>query len=419
MSILIKNANVFDGKHSELKENVNIIIENNLVKEIVGGTIIEDNFDTVIDAQNKTVIPGLTDAHVHLFFTGNGVTDTWRLDEKAVRSVRFARDMLLRGFTTVRDAGGVVYGLKKNIDNGYLEGPRIFPSNAFISQTSGHGDTRASRAEERITDGIYSSVSIRCKGTVIADGVEEVLRAVREQLFLGASQIKIMAGGGVSSVYDPIQTVQFTLEEMKAAVDAAADYGTYVMAHLYTPQSMQRAAKAGVKSFEHATMMDEETAKIIAANGIWVTAGPQCGRDFKGIDIPKEMIKKAELVRNGEAIATEMINKYNLPILFGTDSFGDPARVDAHQLEDFKFFKKRFGSFKGIVAATGNVNELIKLSTYQNPYPEGKIGLLEEGSFADLLIVEGNPVQDLDILADRNNIRLIMKDAIVYKNTLL
>jgi len=419
MSILIKNANVFDGKHSELKENVNIIIENNLVKEIVGGTIIEDNFDTVIDAQNKTVIPGLTDAHVHLFFTGNGVTDTWRLDEKAVRSVRFARDMLLRGFTTVRDAGGVVYGLKKNIDNGYLEGPRIFPSNAFISQTSGHGDTRASRAEERITDGIYSSVSIRCKGTVIADGVEEVLRAVREQLFLGASQIKIMAGGGVSSVYDPIQTVQFTLEEMKAAVDAAADYGTYVMAHLYTPQSMQRAAKAGVKSFEHATMMDEETAKIIAANGIWVTAGPQCGRDFKGIDIPKEMIKKAELVRNGEAIATEMINKYNLPILFGTDSFGDPARVDAHQLEDFKFFKKRFGSFKGIVAATGNVNEIIKLSTYQNPYPEGKIGLLEEGSFADLLIVEGNPVQDLDILADRNNIRLIMKDAIVYKNTLL
>lgn len=197
---------------------------------------------------------------------------------------------------------------------------------------------------------------------------------MREQLFLGASQIKIMAGGGISSAYDPIQTVQFSLEEMKAAVQAAADYGTYVMAHLYTPRSMQRAAKAGVKSFEHATMMDEETAKIIAAEGIWVTPGPQCGRNWHNELTPDSVRRKSAMVRQGEALATELILKYDLPFLFGTDSFGDPKRIDQFQLE--------------------------------------------EGSFADLLIVNGNPVQDLDLLADRNNIRLIMKDAVVYKNTL-
>ena len=417
MSIIIKNANVFDGKKKELKEQAYIIIEKNLVKEITGGDISEENFETVMDAQGKTVMPGLTDAHVHISGGHESPRESMRLDEKAVRSVRFARDMLLRGFTTVRDAGGIVYGLKKNIDNGYLEGPRIFPSHGYISQTCGHGDNRASRAEGRITDGIYTSPNLLTGYTVLADGADEVLRACREQLFLGATQIKIMAGGGVSSLYDPIQTVQFTLEEMKAAVSAAADYGTYVMAHLYTAQAMKRAALAGVKSFEHATIMDEDTAKIIADSGIHVMPGPQFGRELTGV-VSESMKKKADFVKRGEELTTELIYKYNLPLFFGTDSFGDPQKVDAHQLDDFRYFKKRFGSFKGLLAATGNIVDMVKLTSYQNPYPEGKIGVLEEGAFADLLIVDGNPVEDLEVLADRTNIRLVMKDAVVYKNTL-
>ena len=417
MSIIIKNANVFDGKKKELKEQAYIIIEKNLVKEITGGDFSEENFETVIDAQGKTVMPGLTDAHVHISGGHESPRESMRLDEKAVRSVRFARDMLLRGFTTVRDAGGIVYGLKKNIDNGYLEGPRIFPSHGYISQTCGHGDNRASRAEGRITDGIYTSPNLLTGYTVLADGADEVLRACREQLFLGATQIKIMAGGGVSSLYDPIQTVQFTLEEMKAAVSAAADYGTYVMAHLYTAQAMKRAALAGVKSFEHATIMDEDTAKIIADSGIHVMPGPQFGRELTGV-VSESMKKKADFVKRGEELTTELIYKYNLPLFFGTDSFGDPQKVDAHQLDDFRYFKKRFGSFKGLLAATGNIVDMVKLTSYQNPYPEGKIGVLEEGAFADLLIVDGNPVEDLEVLADRTNIRLVMKDAVVYKNTL-
>jgi imidazolonepropionase-like amidohydrolase len=418
MGVLIKNVNVFDGKNPRFRQHVNIVIEQNLVKEITRGEISEEQFHTVIDADGRNAIPGLTDAHVHLSGGQEVPRASLRVDEKAVRSVRFARDMLLRGFTTVRDAGGIVYGLKKNIDNGYLEGPRIFPSHSYISQTSGHGDNRASRAEERLFGGFYTSPNIQSRYTVIADGVDEMLRAVREQLFLGASQIKLMAGGGVSSVYDPIQTLQFTLEEMKAAVNAAADYGTYVMAHLYTAESMKRAAKAGIKSFEHASVMDEETAKIIAAEGIWVMPGPQFSRESSGKGFPESARKKAEFVRKGEEITTELIQKYQLPIVFGTDSFGDPVRVDQTQLDDFKFFKKRFGSVRGLVAATGNIHELLKLSTYQNPYPEGKIGVLEQGAFADLLLVDGNPVEDLDILADRKNIRLIMKNAVIYKNTL-
>lgn len=204
---------------------------------------------------------------------------------------------------------------------------------------------------------------------------------------------------------------------MKAAVSAASDYGTYVMAHLYTPKAMQRAAKAGVRSFEHATMMDEETAKIIADKNIYVMPGPQFGRELKG-NISESMKKKADYVRRGEEHTTELIQKYKLPLFFGTDSFGDPKKVDENQLDDFCYFKKRFGSFQGLLAATGNITDMVRLSTYQNPYPEGKIGVLEEGSFADLLIVDGNPIKDLAELGERKNIRLIMKDAVVYKNTL-
>lgn len=418
MRLLIKNANVFDGKHAELRKNASIVIEDKLVKEIVGVPLSEDGFAAVYDAGNQTVIPGLTDAHVHLSITGHSLADGWRIDEKAVRSVRFAKEMLLRGFTTVRDAGGITYGLKKNIDNGFLEGPRILPSNAMISQTSGHGDIRASHAEERITDGIYASADLNSKISVIADGADEVLRAVREQLFLGASQIKLMAGGGFSSAYDPIPTVQFTLEEMKAAVGAASDYGTYVMAHLYTPQSMRRAAEAGVKCFEHATLLDEETAKMVADKGIWLTPGPQLGREYPTEGLPKAVVKLFDDFRQGESRSTELIDKYNLPILYGTDAFGDIGKAAAIQLDDFRLYKARFGSFRGLVAATGNAHEMLKLSSFLNPYPEGKIGVLEEGAFADLLIVRGNPVENLAVLADIDNIRFIMKDAAVYKNTL-
>jgi imidazolonepropionase-like amidohydrolase len=423
MRTLIVNADVFDGKKPQLYEKRNIIIENNLVNEIVPGKIPTENFDIVYNADGYTVIPGLVDAHVHLSWHSVDL-DRMRMDEVAIRSAKAAEIMLLKGFTTVRDAGGVTYGLKKCIDAGIVPGPRIFPSNGYISQTSGHGDLRSSRAQNILPGERHISPLLRSGGSVIADGVPEMLKAVREQLFLGASQIKLMAGGGFSSRYDPIRTVQFSLEEIKAAVGAAEDFGTYVMAHIYTPAAMHRAARAGVRSFEHATFLDEETARVVKDQGIWICPCPQFGGE-KEDSPPVPRVKPRNpyddeyisMSRNPER-ATELINRFDLPIAFGSDVGFSLEFIAAGQLRDFRAFKLRFGSRKGLVSATGAAHELLNLSTSQNPYPRGKIGVLETGSFADLLFVRGNPAEDLDILAERDNVVLIMKNGVVYKNTI-
>jgi imidazolonepropionase-like amidohydrolase len=416
MKILIKHADVFDGKHSELKEHRNIVIDDNIVIAIEKEELAEENFDQVIDASGLVAIPGLTDAHVHLghtFMVNNSV------DYDVAISTAVAKKLLYQGFTTVRDAGGISSGIKKAIDQGIIEGPRIYPSNAHISQTSGHGDSE----EAHVARDIQYRIP---RAGVLADGENEILRAVREQLFHGASQIKLMAGGGCASYCDPLPTVQFFEKEMRTAVEAAADYGTYVMAHLYTNPSMQRAARAGIRSLEHAHLLDEETAKIIKDQGIFIAPMPQFGAKEEEVmkymnrKEPSENLKKqgskADVLRKGMVYATEWINKYDLKLLFGTDLMITFPQYDPRSSYDLTKYKERFGSFKGLLAATGNVNDLIRYTTYQNPYPDGEIGVLERGSYADILLVRGNPVEDLAILSDTDNIKLILKDGVVYKN---
>lgn len=414
----IINANVFDGRNPVLKPHCTIVIENNMVKEITQEHVCTDTFEEVIDAKGKVVIPGLVDSHVHLFYVYNpDRMDSVTMEQIAVRQTVFAKEILMRGFTTVRDGGGCVYGLKTNIDEGFVPGPRIYPSYAMLTQTCGHGDCRPNRAQRRDANGVYCSPRMNLGDAVIADGVPEVLRAAREQLFMGASQIKIMASGGLLSPFDPLLGTQYTLEEMKAAVDVAKGYGTYVMAHIYTSEAMKQAAEAGVMCFEHATIMDEETARIIKDKGIWVSPQPQFPPNKDNNKLPPTKVAVREKIVAGEAFTTELINKYDLPILYGTDLLRDEANVNGpRQLRDLGAYKRRFGSYRGLVSATGNANEIIKMTTLMDAYPEGKIGVLESGSFADLLIVEGNPVEDLDVLCDVNNIKLIMKDAVVYKN---
>ena len=409
MRTAIKNVNVFDGINEALLKGVSVIIQDNKIEDIVSGEFGSEQIDTLIDAGGYTLIPGLTDCHVHI--AHSRVFDD-RVDQKVVQGVANAKEFLRKGFTSVRDAGGITYGLKQGIDEGIVEGPRIFPSNAFLTQTSGHADFRQSKSEFRLFDRVYASGAAMTGEAWYADGVPEVLRGVRENFFLGASQIKIMAGGGVMSLSDPIDTVQFTREEMEAAVGAAADYGTYVMAHLYTPGAILRAVRAGVKSFEHCQLMDEECARALADAGAFIDPCPNMAAEAPPI-IMEHPIRRAKQLRvsAGEKREAELIEKYRLTLLFGTDS-------NAGNPKDLSHYKDRWGSLAGLRAATGNVNELTKLTTYQNPYPEGEIGVIKKGAFADLLITEGNPAEDLDILSDPDNLLLIMKDGRIFKNAI-
>ena len=411
---LIKNANLFDGFSPQLQKNVSVIIRDNLVQEIATGAIPEDQFDRVIDAGGRTVMPGIVEGHGHMSGVGTKLMrDQMREDEIVVLSVRYAQLLLNSGITTVRDGGSLVYGLKAGIDKGIIDGPRIFPSHAALSQTCGHGDGRTNRAQLNTPFG-STSPYMRAKIMETCDGAPEITRKVRDQLFLGASQIKIMAGGGMSTNIDPLETLQFTLEEQKLIVGLAKDYGTYVMAHLYTPAQIKRSAEAGVMSFEHATFMDDECGHILSDMGAWVCPCP----NSISVHFEEKMKKMSPLKRSfAERMPValmqqaEIINKYGINVIFGTDGKHNPV-------EDLATYQDRFGALNGLKMATGNAKELFKLCTYQNPYPDGYVGTLEPGSYADLLIMEGDPTTDLTIFKNLDNMKLIMKDGKVYKNIL-
>lgn len=419
MKTLIGNVNVFDGKNSTILEHQNIVIDNHLVTEIFSGEHSQEQFDQVIDGKGQYAIPGLTDAHVHLGKTHiDGATASY----DAIIGAVVAGKLLDHGITTVRDAGSVTTGLKRAIDEGMIPGPRIFPSMNYLSQTCGHGDSEYAHYNRDIQ---YRNP----RGVALCDGVAECRRAVREQFFLGASQIKIMAGGGMSSICDPVETLQFSLEEMKAIVETTADYGSYVLAHLYTPSCIQRAVEAGVKSLEHGHWIDEETAKLIKDKDVFLNPCPQFTLEEvkwnhmgEFSDQPSQLKKKKKpgsaRVKEQMEETTNLINKYDLKILFGTDLMIMYNEYEPRESLDFTEYKKRFGSYKGLLAATGNFHEITKLTTYQNPYPDGHIGVLTKGSYADIVITKGNPVENLDILGDVNNILLVMKDGRVYKNSL-
>ncbi|MEZ8157536.1 amidohydrolase family protein [Vibrio splendidus] len=420
MKRLITNANVFNGVDNNLIENVSILIEDNLITQI--GEIDPTIADETIDAQGGTVMPGLIDAHVHITLSASfNVIDTMTREEVAIRSAKISEEMLMRGFTTIRDVAGNTLGLKNSIDKGYATGPRILPSMAAISQTCGHSDYRQNQAQERLANGHEDSPMMKLGAMKVADGRSEVLKAVREQLFMGASQIKIMAGGGASSTFDPLDTLQFTSEEMKAAVDAASDYGTYVAAHIHTSDAMRRAAEAGVMSFEHATIMDDDIAEIIKEKGIWVIPSYFTSSLIAERKIPlpnEETYRKTERVGKAMFKSVELIKKYDIQnIAFGTDCVGE-TNVHATQLNELGAIEQVFDTITALRMATSNCGRLFEMSTYQHPYQEGKLGQIVEGAYADLLIIDGNPLESVACVANTETQKLIMKDGKVYKNTL-
>jgi imidazolonepropionase-like amidohydrolase len=418
--VLFTNINIFDGRSDQLTMGQNVLVEGNLIVQI-GEGLKADAGATVIDGGGRMLMPGLMDAHVHLMLNDAPAKaiyeESWAY--VGAQAVAGARAMLLRGFTTVRDVGGPVGGLKKAIDEGLVAGPRVFPSEGFISQTSGHGDLETSvfKLSPYFT-GIPDKAELLGWGFV-ADGVPEVQKATREILRKGATQIKIMAGGGVSSYYDPLDTTQYTLEEMRAIVTEAENWGTYVAAHAYTDLAVKQCIEAGIKSIEHGPFLKEDTLKLMAKKGVWLS--PQVflfGMTPEQLNIvgtPSE--PKMRQVNEGSANLMKWAKKFGVKIAWGTDLFGPPAK-QALQSQEFIARANFFTPYEILKQVTSSNAELFKLSGKRHPYQEGELGVIQEGAYADLLVIDGNPLNDITILADpEKNLRIIIdlqKHAIAY-----
>jgi imidazolonepropionase-like amidohydrolase len=419
--ILFTNVNVFDGVHDKLIKNANVVVTG---KKITGVST-EDMAvagGRVIDGGGRTLMPGLIEAHGHLAIVTNPaeIAHNRTFDYIGALMGVEAERYLMRGFTTVRDAGGPVHGLKQAIDEGWVSGPRIFPSGAIVSQTSGHADFRDFNGKSSYFDGATDTFK-ELGYAFLADGVPEVQKAVRENLRLGASQIKVTAGGGVTSLYDPLDATQYTLEEMKAAVAEADRWGTYVMVHAHTDEAIIQALDAGAKSIEHGMLIKETTMKRIAREGAFLS--PQTFivlQDISNNPTFADPIQREKMQRTQAGVRNELewAKKYKVKIAWSTDMFGTRAAFDS-VLKEFEYRAPFFSNAEQLKQVTGNNGELLALSGIRNPYPSGALGVIQPGAYADLLIVAGNPLEDIKVMMDPEaNLKLIMKDGKIYKNTL-
>jgi len=413
--ILITHVNIFDGKSDTLQQNMNVLIIGNKIQTISKDNIQTDSNTILIDGKGRTMTPGFIDSHAHMMFQMS-VDEAFTTDEfyHAYVATQTADTYLMHGFTTIRDMSGNSFSLKKAIDKGIIDGPRIYPSGPMISQTSGHSDHRVDAQDSALVGG-EPSVMMKYGHVAIADGEAEVLKAVRENLRRGATQIKIAVGGGVGSYADPLDVTEYTPTEIRAAVQAANDWGTYVAAHVYNSDGIRRAIDNGVISIEHGNLVDESTLLYMKEHDVWLS--PQVvvfQSDLKGFTA--DQIKKQEQANAGIDNMFTLAKKigYN-KIVFGSDFLSDPEQLKNHLNDEFTARAKWFTPSEIMKQATSKAGELLALSGPRNPY--GKIGVIEEGAMADLLLINGNPLDDINILANPDdNFSLIMKDGNIYKN---
>jgi len=414
---LFQNVRVFDGKSSSLSAPSNVLVKGNIIERISAAPIAADPSTVVVGGGGRTLMPGLIDNHWHAMLIR--VTPAEAMGDPGYNNLvagAEATETLMRGFTTVRDVGGPAFGLKRAIDEGVVSGPRIYPSGAMITVTSGHGDFRQLTDLPRTLGGMLSRMEV-LGGAIVADSPDEVRVRTREQLMQGASQIKLTAGGGVSSPFSPNDVMTFTEPELRAAVEAAENWGTYVVAHAFTSAAIQRSIAAGVKCIEHGFLMDEATAKLIADKGIWLSLQPLPEEMRTGLPVGSVQRAKAEEVWPGIARAYEFAKKYKIKTAWGTDVLFSRALAQ-RQGAILASLSRWYTPAEALVMATSTNAELLALSGKRNPYP-GKLGVVEEGALADLLLVDGNPLENINLVADPGkNFVVIMKDGKIYKNTL-
>lgn len=415
---VLSNVRIFDGKKGELSAPSHVLVRGGKIEKISTTPIPTDRrADTVlIDGGGRTLMPGLIDMHWHTMLVRPSPTAVMANDigyTNLVAGVE-ATDTLMRGFTTVRDLGGPAFSLKRAIDEGLVVGPRIFPSGAMISITGGHGDFRQQFELPRTVGGPLTR-SEQVGGTMIADSPDEVRMRTREQLMLGATQVKLTAGGGVASPHSPLDVSTFTEAELRAAVEAAENWGTYITVHAYTPVAIQRAIAAGVKCIEHGHLMDDATAQLIAEKGIWLSTQPfpeELGNAFPPGS--QERAKFQEVLAGTEK-TYGLAKRYKLKTAFGTDVLFSQALAQ-RQGALLSSLARWYTPAETLKMATSDNAQLLALSGPRNPYP-GKLGVIEEGALADLLLVDGNPVENIKLIENpAKNFVVIMKDGRVYKN---
>jgi imidazolonepropionase-like amidohydrolase len=414
---VFENVRIFDGKSGALSSPSNVLIKGNIIERISTAPIAAEPGMTVIAGRGRTLMPGLIDAHWHAMLVRPTPQEAISGDIGYTNLVAGAEatDTLMRGFTTVRDMGGPSFGLKRAIDRGIVLGPRIYPSGAMLTVTGGHGDFRRLSDLPRIVGGPLSRME-QIGGSMVVDSPDEVRLRTREQLMQGASQIKLTAGGGVASPFSPLDVSTFTLEELRAAVEAADNWGTYVAVHAYTPAAIQRSIEAGVKCIEHGHLMDEATAKLMAEKGIWLSTQPFL-EDEDMIPLPQgspEQEKQMEVISGTDKVYA-LAKKYKIKTAFGTDTLFSKALADRQGAQLAKLVRW-YTPAEVLAMATSTNGELLQLSGLRNPYP-GKLGVVEEKALADLLLVEGNPLENINLIADpAKNFKVIMRDGRIYKN---
>lgn len=412
--ILFTNVRVFDGQASTLTGPTNVLIRGNRIAAI-GLSAAAGPGARSIDGTGRTLMPGLIDNHVHMTFNsmtpGQMLESAGTPEKLMAASAREAGAMLMRGFTAVRDVGGPSFQLKAMIDAGKVLGPRIWPSGPMISQTSGHADLRGPMEPSRRFTGKVPVMELAW-ASVVADGRDEVLTAVRENLRFGASQIKLAAGGGTSSAYDPLDVTQYTLDEMKAAVDAAEDWNTYVTVHAYHARSVRRAIEAGVKVIEHGNLLDEATLRLMAEKGVWLS-GQMLVDSTEAMDPVRR--EKRRPVIEGQQRVWPMAKRLGVKLAWGTDFLFEPE-LNAQQNAYILRLKPFFSPAELLKLVTHNNAQLLALSGPRSPY-DGQLGVVAEGALADLILVNGDPLANLDLIGDpARNFAVIMKDGVIHKD---
>jgi imidazolonepropionase-like amidohydrolase len=407
---------LFDGKSAALRPGVQVLVEADRIASVDTTNSAPPSDATVIECGDRVLMPGMIDAHWHTVYAAVPLNVLMAGDLGIIfaAATAEANRTLLRGFTTVRDLGGPVFSFKRAIDSGIIPGPRIFPSGAMITTSGGHGDLRTPNEIPR-QDG-QLSVSERMGAAAIVDNAGDLQLRVREQLLQGASQIKIVAGGGVSSPRSPLDMSTFSPDELRAAVNVARDWNTYVAAHAYASNTVQRAIAAGVSCIEHAHLMDAETAGIMARRGIWLSMQPFLSMEDTG-PLTGASAERAQHLFAGTPRVYDLVRRNGIRTAWGSDLLFSPE-LAPRQSFMLTHLGRWYSNAEVLRTATSVNADLLALSNLRNPYP-GKLGVIEQGAFADVLVLNGNPLDDIRLIEDpARNLAVVMKDGRVHKNLL-